>query len=97
MSDETISTAQIRAARGLLAWSQSHLAQISGASEAEVARTEASDGDAPRHTNIVAALMAAGVLFLSEDDGMGAGVRLSRPRFAPREIAIGDLNSSNDE
>ncbi len=92
MSEETVSPAQIRAGRALLGWSPADLAEHSGASEAEIAHLEAQAGAA-----LVAALEKAGVLFLAEDDGEGAGVRLSRPRSAPREITLEELNASNDE
>jgi ribosome-binding protein aMBF1 (putative translation factor) len=97
MSEETVSPAQIRAGRALLGWSPADLAEHSGASEAEIAHLEAQGAEAQAGAALVAALEKAGVLFLAEDDGEGAGVRLSRPRSAPREITLEELNASNDE
>ena len=73
---------QIKAARALLGWSQSDLAQKSGVSEPTVARLESAigplGGRAQTGARIVAALETAGVDFIDENGG-GAGVRLRRP------------------
>jgi len=78
----TITGAQIRAARALLRWSAEDLASAASVGIATVRRAEAEDG-IPSTTiaNLIAirhALEAAGVKFLSEN-GDGPGVRLARP------------------
>ncbi|WP_247991544.1 helix-turn-helix transcriptional regulator [Bradyrhizobium sp. 186] len=77
-----ITDAQCRAARGLLAWSQTDLANRSGLSRATVAEFEIGNRR-PIANNLAAiraALESAGVIFL--DDGQtidgGSGVRLAR-------------------
>lgn len=84
-----ISTRQIKAARALLAWSQSDLAKASGVSEPTIARLEAVDGQiggrADTGDKLRVALEAAGVQFISENGG-GAGVRLaSRSEVSPKQ------------
>ncbi len=96
-----VSVRQVKAARALLAWSQGALAEASGVSEPTVARLEAQDGDlggrADTGAKIVAALEAAGVIFLAEN-GEGPGVRLQKLRgSAPMSIRIEDLSAENDE
>lgn len=78
----SVTASQIRAARGLLGWSQSELAITSGLGVATVKRFEASAGaqgseqtvDAMRH-----ALESAGVQFIAANGG-GVGVRLKQRR-----------------
>jgi transcriptional regulator with XRE-family HTH domain len=69
---------QIRAARGLLGWSQSELAKRAGLSLPTVKRVEAGLGprvsDAAR-ARIQEALEAGGVRFIDENGG-GPGVRM---------------------
>ncbi|RTL81912.1 MAG: helix-turn-helix domain-containing protein [Hyphomicrobiales bacterium] len=76
-----ITIRQVKAARSLLAWSQSDLARASGISEPTIARLESQDGPiggrADTGMRIVAALEAAGVQFIPENGG-GAGVRLKK-------------------
>lgn len=76
-----ISTRQVKAARALLGWSQSDLAERSGISEPTVARLEALEGELGGRENtaekIRAALEAAGVEFIDANGG-GPGVRLKR-------------------
>ncbi|ARN83202.1 helix-turn-helix domain-containing protein [Methylocystis bryophila] len=96
-----VSVRQVKAARALLAWSQSALAEASGVSEPTVARLEAQEGDlggrAETGAKIIATLEAAGVIFLAEN-GEGAGVRLQKQRgSAPISIAVEDLTAENDE
>jgi transcriptional regulator with XRE-family HTH domain len=96
-----VSVRQVKAARALLAWSQGVLAEASGVSEPTVARLEAQDGDlggrADTGEKLVAALEAAGVIFLPEN-GEGLGVRLHRPRGStPESIPVEDLTAENDE
>lgn len=81
MSILKISIRQVKAARALLAWSQSDLARASGISEPTIKRLEASDGSlggrADTAEKIKAALEAAGVIFLAAGS-QGPGVRLKR-------------------
>lgn len=76
-----ISIRQVKAARSLLAWSQSYLAQRSGVSAPTIARLEAHDGElggrAETGKKILAALESAGVIFV-EENGDGPGVRLRK-------------------
>lgn len=72
--------AQSRAARGLLGWSQEHLATMAGVSVRTLISFEKGERT-PMERNISAlraALEAAGVRFLEENGG-GAGVRLAKP------------------
>jgi len=73
---------QMRAARGLLGWSQADLAEHSGVSLPTVKRME-SVGPGRSSGNTVQAvedsLVKAGVQFIPENGG-GAGVRLARPK-----------------
>jgi transcriptional regulator with XRE-family HTH domain len=71
---------QLRAARGLLGWSQSQLAARAGLSLPTVKRVEADMG--PRvsdlaRTKLRRALESAGVQFIDENGG-GPGVRLRK-------------------
>jgi len=76
-----ITTEQLRAARGLLGWSQSELAARAGLSLPTVKRLEGGFGpnvsDAAR-TKLQRAIEAAGVEFIDENGG-GPGVRLRKP------------------
>ena len=73
--------AQLRAARGLLGWSQTDLASRAKLSLPTVKRVEAGFG--PRvsdeaRAKLRHALEAAGIEFL-EENGRGAGVRFRKP------------------
>ena len=74
--------AQLRAARGLLGWSQTDLARSAGLSLPTVKRVEGelevSVSDQAKG-KIRVALEAAGIVFIEENGG-GAGVRLKKPR-----------------
>jgi transcriptional regulator with XRE-family HTH domain len=72
-----ISPPQCRAARGLVAWSQSDLAKTSGVSEKTIADFERQARIPYGRTirDLVTALEAAGVEFIPENGG-GPGVRL---------------------
>jgi ribosome-binding protein aMBF1 (putative translation factor) len=79
-----LTAAQIRAARGLLDWSQKDLAEATKLSVQTIKRMEGHRGpEASTEANVQAvhrALESAGVIFLeakSNKDG-GAGVRLKR-------------------
>lgn len=79
MSIPKVSTRQIKAARGLLAWSQAHLAKKSKVSEPTIKRLEAEDGELGGRPEtaekIVTALMKAGIEF--QNHGR-PGVRLMK-------------------
>lgn len=70
---------QIKAARGLLGWSQEKLSEESGITLGTVKRMEKSDGKVRGNsTNVMdlqAALEKAGIEFIPENGG-GVGVRL---------------------
>ena len=72
---------QIKAARALLAWSQSDLARFSSVSEPTIARLESTDGDlggrADTGSKIRLAMEKAGIEFIAENGG-GPGVRLRK-------------------
>ena len=78
-----ISVAQIRAARGLLAWNQSKLAEASGLALSTIKRMETSDGilrgTAENVWKVQKALQDAGVIFIDENEE-GPGVRLRKSR-----------------
>jgi transcriptional regulator with XRE-family HTH domain len=81
-SSLAISIEQIRAARGLLGWSQSALAERAGLSLPTVKRVEAGRGPTvsdEARSRIQQALEAAGVHFIDENGG-GPGVRLRKRR-----------------
>ena len=77
-----ITGAQIRAARALLGWSQSVLADAAGISLPTVKRIEQHGdeliGTARTNENMRMAFARAGVEFIAEDRDGGRGVRLSR-------------------
>jgi transcriptional regulator with XRE-family HTH domain len=77
-----IAIEQLRAARSLLGWSQSKLAQQAGVSVPTVKRVETGTG--PRvsdqaRAKLQRALEAAGIVFLNENGG-GLGVRFRKTR-----------------
>lgn len=73
-----VTSAQIRAARGLLNWTVRDLAEKSGVHRNTITRAE-TDATGPGHATaaIRAALEAAGVIFVAEN-GEGPGVRLRK-------------------
>jgi DNA-binding XRE family transcriptional regulator len=83
-----VSIRQIKAARALLGWSQDDLATRSGISLPTIKRLEAADGEtggrAETGESLVAALQEAGVEFIPENGGGGAGVRLAKRQRRPR-------------
>jgi transcriptional regulator with XRE-family HTH domain len=93
-----IEAAQVRAARALIGWSQTKLAETVGVPLSVVERFETG---APDHAadeaidKMRAALEAAGVAFIPKNGG-GAGVRLRKGRES-KCIGWDDLNASNDE
>lgn len=75
-----ISVAQVRAARGLLGWSQTQLGEAASLSLPTVKRYETGRGakvSADAIAAIRTALEAAGVEFIAENGG-GPGVRLRK-------------------
>jgi transcriptional regulator with XRE-family HTH domain len=77
-----ISIEQIRAARGLLGWSQTQLAKAAERSLPTIKRLERDDGEGPSVSDDVKdavqrALEKAGVEFIAENGG-GAGVRMKK-------------------
>jgi transcriptional regulator with XRE-family HTH domain len=89
---EMISASQLRAARGLLGWSQDHLAEQSHIPLAGVLDYETGAREMPQMSaaNLKRALERAGVIF-SEDE---SSVSLLPP---PEVVPLENLNSSNDE
>lgn len=79
------SGSQVRAARALLGWSQSELANFAGISVPTLGRLEAKHGTIGGRIDtamkLVSALKSAGIVFVSEDQG-GPGVLL--PKRADR-------------
>ena len=85
-----ITAAQIRAARGLLNLNQAQLAEMAELGIATIKRIEASSevrGAATTLWKIQAALEAAGIEFLPDQEGAGPGVRLRQtaPRRKPTQ------------
>ena len=76
-----ITIRQVKAARALLGWSQSDLADNSGVSEPTIARLESADGDLGGReetaVKIKTAIEKGGVEFIDENGG-GLGVRLRK-------------------
>jgi predicted transcriptional regulator len=76
-----ITIRQVKAARALLGWSQSDLADYSGVSEPTIARLESADGDLGGREEtaekIKTAIEKGGVEFIDENGG-GPGVRLRK-------------------
>jgi transcriptional regulator with XRE-family HTH domain len=77
-----ISIEQVRAARGLLGWSQTQLAEAAERSLPTIKRLERDDGEGPAVSDHVreavqTALEKAGVEFIAENGG-GAGVRMKK-------------------
>jgi transcriptional regulator with XRE-family HTH domain len=70
---------QVRAARGLLGWSQKDLSDSSGVSLSTLNRLERGDGDPSVNSLrlIYKAFEQAGIRFVSSDDG-GVGVILTK-------------------
>ncbi|MGA1800577.1 helix-turn-helix domain-containing protein [Rhizobium sp. HT1-10] len=76
-----ITSAQSRAARGLIEWSQEQLAHASHLGLSTIRDFE-KGRRVPTHNNLAAvkqAFEAAGVQFIPENGG-GAGVRLAKPK-----------------
>lgn len=81
-----ITSAQCRAARGLIAWSQKELADAARVGIVTVRQFE-TEAATPRNATVAAirsALESAGVIFISEN-GEGPGVRLKKLGDTPGE------------
>ena len=78
-----ITSAQCRAARGLVGWSQQELAKNAGVGTVAIHQLESGASQPRRATLDVVrrALEAAGVEFIDENGG-GGGVRLRKPSEA---------------
>jgi transcriptional regulator with XRE-family HTH domain len=90
-----ITSAQMRAARALLGIDQKRLAELSGVSLPTIQRMETSDGNVrgvvSTLVKVVEAFQAAGVELIGEQarsEGIGRGVRLSRPAGVPSDARI---------
>ncbi|CAN5192089.1 helix-turn-helix transcriptional regulator [soil metagenome] len=74
---------QLRAARALLGWSQTELAEKAGVSLPTVKRAERAEGGPAVSDDVITklqlALERAGVEFIAENGG-GAGARMRKPR-----------------
>jgi predicted transcriptional regulator len=77
-----LTSAQIRAARALVSWSQPALAKASGLSLPTIVRMESAAGpgrsSAANVDAVRRALEDAGVVFVEADDAIGPGVRLKQ-------------------
>ena len=94
-----IEAPQVRAARALIGWSETQLADAAGVPISIVERFEtgAPDGIAANAVEKMrAALERAGVVFIPKDSGGGIGVRM-REALEGEYIGWDDLNASNDE
>jgi ribosome-binding protein aMBF1 (putative translation factor) len=93
-----IEAAQVRAARALIGWSQTKLAETAGVPLSIVERFEAGAPEPIADEAVAkmrAALEAAGVVFIPKNGG-GAGVRIRKGRES-EYIGWEDLNASNDD
>ncbi|BCH22096.1 transcriptional regulator [Mesorhizobium sp. L-8-3] len=94
-----LNAAQIRAARGLVNWTQPELAKQSGLALGTIQRMEKIGTGRSSVANVEAvqrALEAAGVAFIPENGG-GAGVRLARPGREDEGKRPDELNATNDD
>jgi hypothetical protein len=93
-------SAQLRAARGLMSWTPSDLARASRVPEETLALIECQeDADDPHLLDrIVCSLEAAGVIFLDNCVTVegGPGVRLRRQGLCDEGLHLGELTSEND-
>ena len=93
-----IESAQLRAGRAFVGWSQAELANAAGLPLGTVELFEMGSGNQVPPEAVArlrATLEAAGVVFIP-DDGGGAGVRLRKLRES-KYLGWEDLNASNDE
>ena len=95
-----VNDAQLRAARGLLAWSVGDLARASGVPHSAITAIEEAGTavDPQLLDRLVGSLEAAGVLFLDNcavSEG-GPGVRLKRQGPLDEGLHLDELTSDND-
>lgn len=90
-----MSPAQSRAARGLLGWSESELAEKAGCEASLVTSFENGYGDSPSGQIEVlrSALTAAGIVFTESPQ---PGVSLSEARGVDEGTRLGNLTTEND-
>ena len=78
-----ITVEQLRAARGLLGWSQNQLAEASALAISTIRRMEGDRGplrsSAENVLKVQQALADAGVVFIDQNEESGPGVRLKDP------------------
>ena len=78
-----IGAEQMRAARGLITWSQSRLAEACGLAVSTIKRMEGADSTLKSSVENVLkvqrALEDAGVVFIDQNEESGPGVRLKDP------------------
>ena len=92
-----MNSSQCKMARAALGLGVRELAELAKVSPDTVARLERGETLRERTIEAVrAALESAGVEFIAENGG-GAGVRLRKAPTGPADIAVEDLNASNDE
>jgi putative transposase len=93
---------QVKAARELIGWKQTDLADACGLSIVTIRRLESREGKlggrADTAAKIIVALESAGVIFINEN-GEGPGLRLRKTATgaAAASIPLEDLNAENDE
>jgi transcriptional regulator with XRE-family HTH domain len=80
---------QVRAARVLLGWTQSKLAERSELGFATIQRVEAQSGQVHGMVETVlklkAALETGGIIFIEDDGTAGVGIRLARSNVKKRQ------------
>jgi transcriptional regulator with XRE-family HTH domain len=85
----SLTSAQLRAARALIRWSAEDLARASAVGLTTIRRAELTDSEtsmtAANDLAVRRALEAAGVEFIDENGGGGAGVRLRKPGSTVRK------------
>ena len=94
-----VEAAQVRAARALIGWSQSKLADAAGVPVSTINAFETGAPDSITNEavdKIRIALETAGAVFIPKDGGGGIGVRLHEV-LEGEYIGWNDLNASNDE
>ncbi len=94
----TLSAGQIRAARGLIGWSQNQLAAAAKVGRATIADFESGKRGPYSRTieELRLALESAGVIFVDEN-GEGPGVRLRKGRSADDGLRPENLSATNDD
>ena len=97
-----ISIRQMKAARELIGWKQTDLADACGLSIVTIRRLESREGKlggrADTAAKIIAAFESAGVIFINEN-GEGPGLRLRKTATdaAAASIPLEDFDDENDD